>query len=260
MIAPKPKTVELAELVNLELHKPRSDALALKRLERDALALRKSQDSGIRGDALALLGVIEGLRFNFDGMRQYFEQALAATGYSPHVYVNYASILGSLGRPVEALAMVERALEKTPDDIEALRLALKLATDAFDVGKADDFARRLRNLDALNDDPQIRRALQCVDWQKILLGAPRVTRNAVLERYIAARSIASKHRVRVPEERTSTSNRGILVEWTVDCDDEEVAEMNFETASVLAQLRPDPSELLIAFGFTSTGASVAYSQ
>lgn len=257
MTVPKPKTDELTNLVNLELFKPRSDELVLKRLEREAGALLKSSDSEIRNSALMALGMVRSLAFDLDGAKQYFEQALAATGNAPMAYHNYAAMLGSMGRFDEALHVAETGLKKAPADPGLLRLALKLASDVFEIEKAEEFSRRLQNLELFDEDMQNLRAIESVAWQKLLLTTPEVSRDAVLRRYLAARAVAFSHRVRVQEERTSQSVRGILIEWLVDCDDEEIAKMNYDVAIALSRFECDPSEQLISFGFSPSTEKVA---
>ena len=258
MTAPKPKTAEIAERINRELLKSRSDELVIKRLEREVAALGKSSDSQVRAQALALHGAIAALRFDVDQMRTHFEQALAASGYVPHVYANYAAMLGGLGLSGEALAMAERALAKSPNDPENLRVAIHTASNAFAVDQVERYASELAKLGKLSEnDPYIRKALGALKWQRTVLAMPMVTPQSLLLRYDTARGIAREHRVRTPEERATTSSRGTLVEWSVDGADDEIAAMNLEVATRLSALEPDPSELAIAFGFTSQQAVAA---
>jgi len=251
MTLPQPKADEVADLLNAEFHKPRSDEFSLKRLEREIASLLRSSDSAIRTEALSLSGALAALRFDFPSMRRYYEQSLAAAGYSARVYFNFATVLHSMGIAGDALKAIESAVEKAPDDLGVLRLAVKAAGTAFDLEKLDAHVRRLASLDASDEDDAISEALGGTVWQRPLLETPGVTRQALLERFERARKVASEHRVRVRHERSTTSIRGTLVEWAVDCDADEIAQMNFEVALALSEFSPDPCESMISFGFNS---------
>ena len=256
MAAPQPKTSELGKFLNLELAKPRSDDLTLKRMERDARALMGSADARIRGEAQFILGAIEGLRFRIDEARDHLDQAVAITGGSAHVLTNYAAVLGSLGFTIEALDKAEHALEKDAGSPTLLRSAIKLAAACFDIERTEAFERRLRALGVGDDDRFVKNARHYVEWQRRLFSTPGVTREALVNRYRVAVSVAFAHHVRISEERVTSTDHGILLEWSVGCDDDEVAAMNFETVSALSDLPPDASDLQLAFGYTSAETSV----
>jgi hypothetical protein len=254
MTLPKPKTGEIADLLNAELHKPRSDELTLKRLEREIGSMFRSPDSDIRTEALVLSGALAALRFDIPLARQSYENALAASGYSPHIYYNYAATLLSMGLPDEALAVIEKGCEKAPGEAGMLTLAVEAAGAAIDLEKLEGFGNRLAALQLPEMDPGVRDALEGANWQRSLLESPGVTREELLKRYKCARRISHEHRLRIPEERASSSTRGTLIEWAVDCGATEIAQMNLEAALALADLPPDPCEPLIAFGYTSAQA------
>lgn len=256
MPIPQPKTAELADRLNAELHKPRSDEMTLKRLERDIVSLQQAADSNVRMQALMLLGVLEGLRFDVDSSKRMFEQALAASGYDPLVYVNYATTMQALGRFSDALSLIEKAADKSPD-VMTLRLALKHASDAFALDRVDYYAAWLDRLKVPNDDTGVTQALHASAWQRELLRLPGVTREDVLARYQAARSVAVVHRVRVAHETAMTSMRGILVEWPVACTDEEVQQMNFEVIENLGRFEHYPGEMAISFGYRASEERVS---
>lgn len=253
MAQPQPKTAEIADLLNAELHRPRSDEFSLRRLEREIASLLKSTDSNVRSEALSLSGALAALRFDLPSARRYYEQALAATGNAAGVYLNFASVLLSMGIASEALVMIDKAVAKSPDDPMVLRLAVRAAGTAFELEKVTMLGQRLSALKVPDDGRWVQEAIDGVNWQRALLESPGVTRPALLERYERARRIAIEHRVRVPHERATSTLRGTLIEWVVDCEAREIAQMNFEVAVSLAELPPDPCESLISFGFSSLG-------
>ena len=75
--------------------------------------------------------------------------------------------------------------------------------------------------------------------------------SVVSERYERARKVAFEHRLRIANERATSARGGTLIEWAVDCGDDEIAQLNFEVALALAEFSPDPCDTSIAFGFTS---------
>ncbi len=260
MPTPKPKSLELKKLIEAELHKPRSDELVLKRLEREADSLLKSQDADSRNEGLIVHGVVQGLRFDIEGAKRYFSQALAASGNSVMAYMNYASILGTLGLFSEALSNAELAVAKAPDDPAALSLALKLATDALDLEKAEHFADRLKKLDVLEKNSEAAKVLESLAWQYKMFEFPDVTREALFRRYESAREVASVHCLRIAFELGNCSSEGVLVEWFVDCSDDEIAAMNLDVSAAIAALEPDPCDALVAFGYTSKEALASLEQ
>lgn len=247
---------DLTRAVNAERAKPRSSELVLKRLEREATALLKAQDSEVRTGGLVLLGAIEALRFEVDGTRRYFEQALAASGRASIVYVNYASTLATLGLSSEAAQMIEKAIDRSPD-IATLREALKLSANGVEPDRTRHYAAWLGRLDAPDDDPEVRKALESLLWQEFVLQTPGATVQALRERYECARSIAHAHRVRIRDERATLSSRGALVEWAAMCGDDAITRMNFEVAEALAALEPNPVEERVAFGYTPLAVEAA---
>ena len=103
-------------------------------------------------------------------------------------------------------------------------------------------------------DPGVRVAIEGANWQRNLLESPGVTREELLKRYACARRISHEHRLWVSDERASSSTQGTLIEWAVDRDATEIAQMNLEAAPALADLPSDPCEALIAFGYFSAQA------
>lgn len=249
MAIAKPKTSQLAQVINDELRKSRSDEFTLKRLEREAATLRSAPDAKVRVEALAILGMVHALNFDIEGTRRHFEDALRASGHATIMYENYASILGTLGMPGAALPLAEKAAQKSPDDPTVLRLVIKLSSDAFAVDKVREYARRLASLEKLEDDDEAQKALASISWQQPILELPGVTREALLQRYEAAWAVARAHKVRIQEERASVSSRGVLVEWPVDCNNEQIATMNLEVVDALSDFEPNPCEFHIAFGY-----------
>jgi hypothetical protein len=253
MAVPKTRLDDISDLINAELHQPKSTDLSIRRLEREVAAIKGAPDAEVRNQGLVLSAVIEALRFDVDATRQRFEQALAATGYHSNVYVNYAVALTALGLFRDAFEKIELAVQKAPE-IDTLRLAGQFAGHVFDVEKVKHYAEWLNRLNALDDHAGLRKALDGMEWQAAVVQAPGVDRNRLLDRYEAARGIARQHKLRIPDERATLSIRGVLVEWAAYCEADEVAVMNYDAAAVMAEIPADPSELIVSFGYAQSSS------
>jgi hypothetical protein len=102
--------------------------------------------------AKRVMGMIAATRGNIEEMERQFAAAIKAGGIDPLTYSNYASALANVGNMLHAVRVSDEMVAQTPDDLSAIRQAISLHFDAYDVEGTRHLIKLLEKLDGSKED------------------------------------------------------------------------------------------------------------
>lgn len=105
--------------------------------------------SGFYAEAKQIEGMVAGLRKDPDTIRQKFTAALKNSGGRQLFKFNYAHAMANAGCFIEAVRLIDEAVESAPDDPGQLFDALMLHADSFNVAGCHRILDRLNRLGKL---------------------------------------------------------------------------------------------------------------
>ena len=115
-IKPKRKASELIEQLNLLLHQESRDEVSLRRIRREAEALRSTDATG----AFNLLGMLASLEQDAAGVIDNHSKALAMNPNDPEANIHYSTSLNNLGYYSEAREYAKKAYLANPAELFVL--------------------------------------------------------------------------------------------------------------------------------------------
>lgn len=89
--------------------------------------------SGFYAEAKQIEGMVAGIRKDQETVRQKFSAALKCSGGEQLFKLNYAHAMANAGSFIEAVRLIDEAIESVPDDPAQLMRALELHADSFNL-------------------------------------------------------------------------------------------------------------------------------
>lgn len=156
---PQDKANELIHFINAML----LDGIDHARLEDIRSEADKLEKFGAYVDAKRVKGMIAALSGDVKEVDRHFNAAVMASGKDVVVLIDYAAALGNIHYHARAIDVIDEAVHRTPDDLDALNLSLKIHSDAFDVDGTRNIAEQLDKLGQPNNDPILFAKLNAVE-------------------------------------------------------------------------------------------------
>ena len=150
MTAPTPlaKANKLIESINEMLF----DGVNNERLEEIIADTTRMKVIGQYSDAYNVLGMIAALRGDSTEVDRLFEAAMRSGGREPWTLGNYAAALNNLDRNADAVKIIDEVVEMTPDNLSAIKIAVKFHREAFDIDGTRELMARCKALGTSIDD------------------------------------------------------------------------------------------------------------
>lgn len=156
---PQDKANELIHFINTML----LDGVDHARLNDIRNEADKLENFGAYVAAKRVKGMIAALCGDIKEVDRQFNAAVMASGKESVVLFDYATALGNIHYHVRAIDVIDEAINRAPDDLHALHLAIKIHTDAFDVDGVRNIMDQLEKLGQPNTDPMLTVKLNAIE-------------------------------------------------------------------------------------------------
>lgn len=173
-----------------------------------------------------------------------FKAAVTASGKDVVVLLDYAAALGNIHHNVRAVEVVDEAVDRAPDDLPALRLAINTHSDAYDVDGVRRTLDLLKKLGQHDEDPMIYANTDAIE---AILSAAGATWTQVSERVeLVADTL---HELGLVSRSCSQllSDEVILLEFKLDTDVSTAIKAEDAVQQAIANKSFSPADRAIAF-------------
>jgi hypothetical protein len=241
MIAPKRKTSELIDEINLMLYAEPNE-LKIRMIRNEA---KKLESAGMLVDSKQVLGMLAAVNGDVDEVDRNFNIAVNASGQLPLIVMNYSGALANARSFRRAVEKALQAVERAPDDLGILVDALRIHIDAFDAIGAKQLSERIFRMG--KEIPQ-------KDLQEIAMKVDILKANGVDWNDVAARMELACNTLRIHGFSGYSSpvneiycDDSLLMEFLIRGDEETVSAAENAIHKAIADQPYSPADSAIAF-------------
>lgn len=227
-LVPKPKSVELIDRINLELHRDPPNEVAVEHVRREATALMRV--AGHEAEAHSILGMVATIKIQPSEVLGHFRQAVAMGGDDG---VNASISYLRVGLFSEACKLAEMLWASKPDDIEALKQASSIFFRSAQITKAAQIYAALRKLGKELPETVFEKYSESISSVFSAANLDEAQLIPILE--TAANVVVVDHKKPLLETYYSLTPAGeIAYSFAINAGVDELVDMNFEIADKIS--------------------------